>query len=210
VPRNRPPHIEIWSRDRHGKPRTWFRIKKGPRVPLPPLGSPGFNEAYAAAFASYPTVKKGKLPQAAPGSVEALIRSYYQSAEFLAVREATKKNYRVAMEAIRKEHGHRMVAGMTREAIVKFILQPYADRPGMRRLTLASLRVLVRHAIDIGMLQINPTLGIRSPKLKEVPAWSEDQMRPSFSAVPSSLPLLGCPCTSNCPIVNWTRVQATS
>lgn len=50
MPRKLPPFVECW-RDRHGKPRVYFRRDKGPRVPLPgPVGSETFLTAYQEAL----------------------------------------------------------------------------------------------------------------------------------------------------------------
>src|SRR5262249_12525975 len=67
-------------------------------------------------------------------------------------------------------------AGLTRERIINGILQPYADRPGAALSILKMLRVLIRHAIDIGWLKHDPSLGIKRPKTQEVRSWSDDEI----------------------------------
>ena len=65
---------------------------------------------------------------------------------------------------------------MTRERIIAGILQPYADRPGAALSILKMLRVLIRHAVDIGWLQHDPSFGIRRPKTNEIRSWTETEI----------------------------------
>jgi hypothetical protein len=48
--------------------------------------------------------------------------------------------------------------------------------PGSALDTLKKLRILIRHAIDIGQLKHNPSLGIRWPKIKEIRAWTDQEL----------------------------------
>jgi integrase len=175
-PRKLPPHVEIWT-DRHGKLRIYFRRNKGPRIALPePIGSPEFEAAYADALAGAVAAKRDVRAPATPGTIGGLIVSYYKSAEFAALRETSKVGYRSRIEAIREKHAHRTLAGMSREGIVTKILQPYADRPGQRLAILKMLRVLIRHAIEVGWLKHDPSLGIKRPKTQEIRSWTEDEI----------------------------------
>jgi integrase len=175
-PRKLPPHVEVWT-DRHGKLRVYFRRGKGQRVPLPePIGSPEFEAAYAEALAGAVAAKRDVRAPATPGTIGGLIVSYYKSAEFVALRETSKAGYRSRVEAIREKHAHRTLAGMTREGIITKILQPYADRPGQRLAILKMLRVLIRHAINIGLLKYDPSLGIKRPKTREIRSWTDDEI----------------------------------
>jgi integrase len=61
------------------------------------------------------------------------------------------------------------------------ILQPYADRPGAKLSILKMLRVLINHAMrldDKNPLKLNhdPSAGIKRPKTKEIPPWTDAQM----------------------------------
>jgi enterobacteria phage integrase len=77
---------------------------------------------------------------------------------------------------LRRDHGHRSIAGLARERINTFILQPYAGRPGAALSILKMLRVLIRHAIDIGWLKHDPSLGIKRPKIQRIRSWTEDEI----------------------------------
>ena len=92
------------------------------------------------------------------------------------LRDTTKTGYRSRIEALRTGHGHRSVAGLTRERILTGILGPYAGKPGARLAILKMLRVLIHYAIDIGWLKHDPSLGIKRPKTNEIRAWTEAEI----------------------------------
>jgi enterobacteria phage integrase len=93
------------------------------------------------------------------------------------LRETTKRGYKSRLEVLRTKHGERTVSGLSRERILTGILQPYANRPGAALSLLKMLRVLIRHAIGIGWLKQDPSVGIERPKIKEIRAWTDDEMR---------------------------------
>jgi hypothetical protein len=177
MPRRLPPFVERW-RDRHGKVRVYFRRGKGPRSPLPDdIGSEEFNAAYQAALTGLSEPKaQTRLSHVAPGSIAALINSYMLSASYVGLRQTTKAGYASRIEALRRDHGLRTVAGLSRERINTGILQPYAGRPGTALSILKMLRVLIRHAIDIGWLKHDPSLGIKRPKIKRIRSWTEQEI----------------------------------
>jgi integrase len=176
MPRKLPPHVECW-RDRHGKIRVYFRKGKGPRVPLPDrVGSDEFEAAYQAALAGHIAAKRERRHADPPGTIGALIASYMRSAAYLGLRQTTRTGYQSRIETLRTQHGHRTVAGLSRERIVTGILQPYAGRPGAALSILKMLRVLIRHAIDIGWLKYDPSIGIKRPKIQEVRSWTDSEI----------------------------------
>jgi enterobacteria phage integrase len=176
MPRKIPPFVERW-RDRHGKVRTYGRLdRKGPRIPLPDFGTDEFKAAYAQMLAGQPTPAREPRSKPAPGTIAALIISYMRNASYLSLRDTTRAGYASRIEALRKQHGHRAVAGLTRGRIINGILAPYADRPGAALSILKMLRVLIRHAIDIGLLQHDPSLGIRRPKTEEIRSWTDAEI----------------------------------
>jgi enterobacteria phage integrase len=152
MPRKLPPHVE---RNRvKNKNYYSFRIGKGRRTRLPDdLLSEEFRVAYAAAMAG-DTAPAPRRDQ--PGTIGALIASYMRSAGFIRLRDTSKKGYMTRLERIRTDHGTRSVSGVTRERIITGILQPYGDRPAAALDTLKKLRILIRHAIEIGWLNSDP------------------------------------------------------
>ncbi len=176
MPRKRPPYVELW-RDRHGKLRVYFRKDKGPRLPLPDaIGSDEFNAAYKAALLGQRVPARDRLIRAAPGTLAALVASYLKSAEYIGLRATTKTGYMSRLETLRTDHGHRTVAGLSRERIITGILQPYADRPGAALDTLKKLRILIRYAINIRWLKHDPSFGIKRPKIKRIRSWTEHEI----------------------------------
>ncbi len=174
--RKLPPFVETW-RDRHGKLRVYFRRGKGRRVALPmEIASPEFDAAYQKALLGELQPKPLPKAPAAPGSIAALIVAYRQSAAYVGLRPTTKKGYASTLSTLEVKHGHRSVRGLTRERIVTGILQPYADRPGAALALLKLLRVLIRHAMNIGWLDRDPSLGIKRPKTQEIRSWTEEEI----------------------------------
>ena len=177
MPRKRPPFVECW-RDRHGRVRVYFRKGKGQRIALPTsVGSDDFNAAYQAAIAGQIDSKREQRKPEKQGTVAALINSYKRSAEYVRLRSTTKAGYVTRIEVLRTEHGHRTVAGLTRGRIITGILQPYADRPGAALSILKMLRILIKHAINVGWLLHDPSLGIKRPKTNEIRSWSESEIQ---------------------------------
>jgi len=175
MPRKLPPYVER----NHVKGHTYlsFRRGKGPRIRLPSdPTSEEFMAAYKAALTGETAPVQDRIVRAEPGTIAALVASYMKSAEFIGLRGTSKAGYMSRLEAIRTEHGHRTVLGLTRERIITGILQPFADRPGAALDTLKKLRILIRHAINTGWLKHNPTIGIKRPKGKEIRAWTDAEM----------------------------------
>jgi integrase len=173
MPYSLPPHVE--KNAVHGKVYFYFRIRaaNGPRLRLPDdPTSQEFREAYAAAMATpLPVVVKD-----APGSIAALIDSYLRSGQFAALRETSKAGYQSRLATMRKDHGHRLVSAMTRARIQQFILDPLANKPGACLDTLKKLRILIKHAIEKGWLDRDPSAGIKRAKTKEIRAWSDAEL----------------------------------
>jgi enterobacteria phage integrase len=172
MPGKLPPHVE---RNRvKNKNYYSFRIGKGPRTRLPDdPSSEEFRAAYAMAMAGEP---RPTIRRDTTGSIGALVASYMRSAGFIRLRDTSKKGYMNRLEAMRVAHGSRSVSGLTRERIISGILQPYADRPAAALDTLKKLRILIRHAIDIGWLTSDPSAGIKRPKTREIRAWTDAEL----------------------------------
>jgi hypothetical protein len=130
MPRKLPPNVE--RNQVKGHTYLSFRLGKGPRIRLP--GDPTsqeFREAYTAAMAGETAVKPS-IKKDAPGTIGALIASYKASGQFTGLSETSKTGYMSRLEAIRVDHGHRSVAGLTKDRIQTFILDPLADRRARR------------------------------------------------------------------------------
>jgi integrase len=175
MPRKLPPHVER----NHVKGHTYlsFRRGKGPRVRLPnDPTSEEFMAAYQAALLGQSAPVRNGFLRATPGTIAALVASYMKSGEYIGLRDTSKTGYVSRLEMLRAEHGHRTVAGLSRERIITGILQPYSDRPGAALDILKKLRILIRHAINIGWLKHDPSLGIKRPKIQRIRSWTEEEI----------------------------------
>ena len=175
-PRKTLPFVETWT-DRHGKKRAYFRRAKGARIALPGVvGSDEFHAAYAAALAGSAAPQRQTVQVDPAGTLGALIASYKASANYImGLRPTSKLGYNSRLEAIRTAHGHRSVAGLTRERIEEKMLLPYANHPGAAQDTLKKLRVLIKHAISKGLLKADPSAGIKRAKTTPIRAWTETE-----------------------------------
>src|SRR5262245_41222472 len=118
MPRKLPPHVE---RNRvKGHVYYSFRKGKGPRTRLPDYGSPEFATAYAAAMAGTPAQVGPKKD--GPGTLGELIASYFKSSAYVALRQSSKEGYMRRINLMREAHGHRTVAGLSRDRIITKIL----------------------------------------------------------------------------------------
>jgi len=172
------PFVEMW-RDRHGKMRAYFRRGKGgPRIVLNgAFGSDEFHASYAAALrgVSENGDSRPKIERAGNGTLAALIVSYMKDAAFRDLRKTSKAGYTSRLNAIRREHGDRSVAGLNR-ARIETMLAVYDDRPASKLDTLKKLRILTKHAIKIGWIGADPTAGIRRVKGGEIRSWTDDEI----------------------------------
>ena len=166
--------------DRHGRVRRYFRKGTAKRISLP--GHPGsreFMQAYQAALDGYeqPGPTPIGLDRSPPGSLSALIASYYSSAAFKALARITKATYRTEIERLRREHGDKPIALMRREHVKK-IVAAKAERPGAANKTLRIIRMLMRFAVDEGVRPDDPTMGIRKIRTRTqgFKAWTDDDI----------------------------------
>jgi enterobacteria phage integrase len=105
-----------------------------------------------------------------------LVESYLTGAAYISLRPTTKKGYASRIEHLRVQHGHRSVKGLTRERIITGILQPFAKKPGAAFATIKMLRILMRHAINIGWLSHDPSTGIKRAKINRIRSWTEEEI----------------------------------
>lgn len=110
MPRKDFPFVQRFI-DRHGRLRFYFRKPGFPRVSLPgPYGGPEFLAAYHEATNG--KAKELGASRTVPGTINALIVSYYQAPAFTTLRPTTARVYRNILEHFREEHGGKSVAGM--------------------------------------------------------------------------------------------------
>lgn len=175
----RPPKAPAYCQgfqDRHGKSRWYFRKPGFKKVALPGLPwSPEFMAAYERAAAGEALEVGKNLSE--PGTINALIVSYYRSPDWLNLAESTRKTYRGIVENFRAEHGHKRVAKLERHHVRNIVSSKNGSPSAANRL-LGMLHILMRHAVEIGLRKDDPTIGVR--KLKESKAgfttWQDEHI----------------------------------
>lgn len=177
----RPPKYCQGMIDRHGKPRWYFRRPGYPRRALPGLPwSPQFMAEYAAAMEGDKTeIGKKKI---VPGSVSALVASYYRGAEYSGLADSTKRAVRNILERFRAEHGDKRVAHMEKRHVQK-IMADKAETPDAANRLLRLMRTLMAHAIDLGWRRDDPTATVKKLRHKTdgFTTWEEDHIEAFLS-----------------------------
>jgi len=163
--------------DRHGRTRHYFR-RHGHRIPLPGLpGSPEFNRAYEAALAGTPPAADVGAERTIAGSVNAMAIGYLSSATFSQLAPASQGQYRRIIETIRGQYGSHSIAKLERRH-VQLMVEARAATPAAARDFLRCLRLLIAHAIKIGIRQDDPSAGVRIklPKTEGFRTWTEEDI----------------------------------
>lgn len=173
--------------DRHGRSRWYFRRPGFDRVALPGLPwSPEFMAAYEAATKGGVQAEGVGAAKTSPGTVAALVVSYYGSAEFLNLKPITQRTYRSTIEPFREQHGDKTVAKLKREH-VKAIIAKLADRPAVANNWLKTIKILMRHAVETGMRPDDPTVGIRKLRTGSsgYRTWTEAEIQKYYDKHPT-------------------------
>jgi Phage integrase family len=167
------------NRDRKSqRVRYYFRRRGTKAIPLPGLpGSEEFMAAYAAALASIPDQHvEIAANRTLPGTINALVVTYYKSDEWHALAADTQKTRRRIIERFRAQHGDKRVALLQREHILKMLVA--IGKPSAKRHWLKAIRGLMRVAVPT-MRKDDPTEGIpaiKLPKSKGHHTWTDDEI----------------------------------
>ena len=175
-PMKRPPKFVNGFIDRHGKPRFYFRRPGFKSVPLPGLPwSPQFMEAYENALAGQPL--QIAASQTKPGTIRALAVSYFNSLAFRSMKPSTQSVYRNIVDRFCAEHGEKRAATLKRDHIIK-LMATRAEKPesanGLRKV----LRAMMKHAVDIGLREDDPTQDVKAIRVKSdgYHTWTEAEI----------------------------------
>jgi integrase len=149
--------------DRHGKPRFYFRRRGFQQIALPGLPhSTEFMDAYQAALGAEQRTEISAA-RTAPGTINALVVSYYKSDAWMnGLEEDTRKTRRRIIEKFRVKHGDKRVAPLRQEHIIKMLAE--IEKPSAKRHWLKAIRGLMQAAIP-SMRKDDPTTGIAGIKL---------------------------------------------
>jgi hypothetical protein len=100
-----------------------------------------------------------------PGTMTALAISYFASPEFRTLRSSTQRAYRGMIDQICRDHGDKRAADMRREHVVK-LMAVRAEQPGAANGLRMALRVMMKHAVAIGLRADDPTRDVRAIRVK--------------------------------------------
>jgi integrase len=171
-------------RDRHGRWRSYFR-RGAACVALPePLLGPEWWEAYRAALADYIA---GREPGAQSkigasrtkaGTVAAAFAIYAGSANFTTgLAESTRKAHFRLLRHWADEYGEHRIRHLQRKHVAQWVAEKVVA-PASAREFLKSLRRMMAYLVEIGEIELDPTSGVRAPKLRtiEITTWDESQI----------------------------------
>jgi integrase len=172
------PRFCSWNFDRHGKKRVRFRKGQYSTYLAGTPWSASFMEQYHEALGGeVRQLEEEKAARVEPGTVNAVIVSFYSSMDFQKLKPTTQKVRRNVLERFRVQHGSKRVALLT-PAHVSAILSGMADRPGAANNLLKVLRVLLRHAIDMKLINDNPARNVRKYAVRSdgFHSWTESDI----------------------------------
>lgn len=183
--RKLPKHVKAFI-DRTGRPRHYFRHTNTTLPGLP--YSTEFMDAYSAALKAWETGRAAPTTiiganRIQPGTIAALILSYYGSADFRNLAKASQKTYRNALERLRVDYGTGSVVKLERKHVLK-MMEKKAEHPGAANELLKMMKLLMGRAIDMGMRKDDPTLRIRRMKIKSggFITWEEEDIIAFYAA----------------------------
>ena len=167
-----------WNTDRHGRKRVRFR--KGyysTYLAGVPYSESFMRQYHAALDGKEDRLDSMKEERIGYGTIDAVIVSFYRSTDFLKLKNNTRKVRKNMLERFRMEHGQKRVAMLT-VAHMKAILGNMSDRPGAANGLLKALRVLLRHAVDMGLIHDNPARNVRKLPVRNegFHSWTENDV----------------------------------
>src|SRR5262245_56954435 len=171
--------------DRHGRARHYFRKPGCKPVALPGLpGSDEFMAAYGAALADTPRVEIGERRTRA-GSIGAMIVGYLATADFAALAAASQQAYRRIFERMRTDYGDLPIATLERRHVLR-MRDAKAATPIAARDFLRCLRLLIHHAIALGIREDDPTamVKVRLKKSDGIRTFTEEEIATFEAAYP--------------------------
>jgi integrase len=152
------------------KSRYWYYRRGGRLIPITSLdgrflrpSDAGFIEAYQRIHASFelpPATKPATI-----GALAHLIEVFLGSPEFEQLGAKTQKDYRRYLDMLKEKHGHRPIATMPREAVLK-IRDEFKATPRTANYVVAVLRLILSYAED------------RKQTFRLLPHWSNPARRP--------------------------------
>ncbi len=162
--------------DRHGRARFYFRRAGFDPRPLRGLPwSPEFMSDYEAAIAGQP--HQIGANRSRPGTMWALALSYFASPAFRTLKPSTQRAYRGIIERLCKQHGDKRAVDLRREHIVR-LMAARVDEPNVANGLRMALRVMMKHAIELGLRADDPTREVRAIRIRSDGhhSWTDDEI----------------------------------
>lgn len=169
--------------DRHGRWRSEFR-RGTVRIPLPgPIFSDAYWEAYRTAFADSEAGRTLAEPatgpeRATPGTVNAGFIAYTNSTNFRnELADSTQRWHFNILSHWRDQWGDRRLAHLRPQDIRKAV-DAYGNTPAQAAKFLKALRRMLRYCAEHGLLEHDPSAGIKAPRYKETSyrPWTDDEL----------------------------------
>ncbi len=170
--------------DRHGQRRWRYRKGGFSRELGTDYGSADFVQRYEGALIEHLTGVKAGAGAAAtiPGSVNDLVASWYQSPEWRALADLTKKTYRGIVEPFRQKHGDKPVNRLERRHVMDFLAEKSATPSAANNLR-KRLGQLLDHAIALDWIKSNPARLTKAYKITGTGfhTWDEGEIAQFFN-----------------------------
>jgi integrase len=169
-----PKYVQAFT-DRHGKSRYYLRKPGCKRATLPGIPySAEFMAAIEAASAGEIPVSDLGADRTIPGTMNALAVAFFNSGDFKSLSESTRATYRGIVDNFRATHGDKRVKTIERQHIMRLVAAK-SHTPAAAHNLLRMLRLLMKFAVIHGWRRDDPTIGIKSPKMRSggFYTWSE-------------------------------------
>jgi integrase len=165
-------------KDRNGKDR--FRFRKGGIVAYI-HGTPWseeFMRQYATLLDQTAPVATVNGRRTKAGTLDALVVSYYRSPEFRALKPSTQHHRRRILDRFCPEYGDLLVKGLRRDHVRRIVADKAERTPEAANNLVKVLRVVLKYAISIDMIDANPATGIRRYRShgEGFPTWTKDDI----------------------------------
>jgi len=134
-------------------------------------------EVYDAAMSSEAAPPSIGSDRTLPGTVNAALVSYYQSASFTkGLAQSTQNSRRAILEKFRNDHGDKRIA-LIHSTAIQIILDKKS--PAASRNWKKALRGFVDHCLSLRMIKADPLVGMKLAKMKRTGGfhtWSADEV----------------------------------
>lgn len=162
-------------KDRHGKTRYRFRLKRRKACYLPGSGpgDPVFDAAYQVALA---TPASGVAPTTLT-TVDQLVSAYLISARYDALAKRTRDARRRILMRFAAQHGETLHAYWS-PALITEKIETMMDRPAAAKNLVKALSAMWTWAVKAGHAEANPTMGVQRPSWTPTPihSWTEEEI----------------------------------